>query len=157
MSFHVSLVHNCSQALLASLSFLFLQRQAVHEELALLEALDFETFGGLRVQIAQLHEDFTVEAHDSELFDIGIDTQVFHKLLVSVAIGHKWAEFHPWVQVKDELVLSKDCMPRDQHCRVVDLVLAFEFQSWMVQAKGALHSEVDLCHFVLGTNKAHAA
>ena len=65
VSSHVALVNDCCHLFLASGCLFFLELQAIHEHLALLEALKLETLPSHGVELAKIMEFILVKTHYS--------------------------------------------------------------------------------------------
>ena len=157
MRLHVTLVHNSGHLLFACGGFLFLQRQAIHEHLAFFEALNFETFRRLWIQVAKHVEILSFQTHDSELFNVTIDAEIFQRLRASRIAWDERTQLHPRVKIEQELIVAEDSMSRHQDGWLLYLVLALDFERGVVQTEGALHREKDFHHFILWTHQSHAA
>ncbi len=114
MRLHVALVDNATQVFAALLSFIFLKFEALHEKSTLLEPLNFQSFAGLGIEVAQIEENIAVEAHGTQLLNRGVDTQLLDRLFAGFLAEEEWAEFHARVQIKEYLVVSEDGMAWNQ-------------------------------------------
>ena len=108
VSSHVALVNDCCHLFLASGCLFFLELQAIHEHLALLEALKLETLPGHGVELAKIMEFILVKTHYSKFFDLSISPNAFHNLRISVTTWNIRAEFDPRVQVEQQLIIAKN-------------------------------------------------
>ena len=101
------------------------------------------------VQITKLLEVGLAEAHNAELVDVTIIAELFQYFWLHRLIWHKWAEFHFWIQIEEQLIVAKNCVSRHDHRGELVLVRAFDFESRMVETERTLHREEHLRHLVV--------
>lgn len=149
MGLHVPLVHNRGKRRLAYGCLFFLQLQGVHEHPSFGDALHLEAFGSAGVQVAKFGEMGGGEAHNSVLLHVGVVTQSVKQSCFGMS-GNVRAKVGAREEVEEQLVVAEDSVPRHQNSRLLALHFAFHAQARVVEAKRALHREVDLGHFLLG-------
>ena len=77
-------------------------------------------------------------------------------MLTGVAYGHKWTEFHSWVNVEKETIVAEDIIAWHQDCWVLYFILSFDFDGGVVEAESTFAYEIELCYFIRWFTKSKA-
>lgn len=71
-------------------------------------------------------ENLRIKTHDSFLINLSIGSQVIKHSLGCLLACKVGAEFHAWVQIKEDLVVAEDSVPRNQNCWLVYVRLTLD-------------------------------